>query len=158
MKLITLLIFTLIIGLFKNELRFGLPYNTTDFIQIKHEFGRSFHTIFGPSRYYYGTEIQLENNAEIYSMCKGVVVSTCDTCTRGYGKEISIKHNDRIVVRYYYLDTILSVLGDPVKKGQLIGISGSTGLTAINGLGLSLSIKDNRVNPEEFINLNIKDK
>ena len=156
MKLTGLLIFAFILTFFKNELRFSLPYNKTDFIQIQHEFGRSFHSILGPSRFYYGTAIQLENNAEIYSMCKGVVVSICDTCTRGYGKEISIQHNDSIVVQYYHLDTICSGLGDPVKKGQLIGISGSTGLTTINGLGISLSIQDNRVNPEEFINLNTK--
>lgn len=158
MKLTSFVIIVVILALFKNELRFSLPYKTIDFIEVKHEFGRSFNSILGPSRFYTGTEIQLEKNAEIYSMYTGTVLSTCDTCTKNYGKEVSIKHNDSIVVKYYFLNSVMIELGDKVKKGQLIGIAGSTGLTTVNGLGISFSINNRKVNPEEYINLNTKSK
>lgn len=54
----------------------------------------------------------------------------------GFGKRILIKHNDNLEINYYHLSNVTVKEGNIVHKGQEIGVSGSTGLTTINGWDL----------------------
>jgi len=49
----------------------------------------------------------------------------CATC--GYGQEVRIDHGNGITTRYAHFSKILVRVGQTVRRGQVIGISGNTG-------------------------------
>ena len=69
------------------------------------------------------------------------------------GNWIKIKHNSKYSSRYCHLThgTIKLKVGDKVKKGQVLGVMGLSGVT--NGVHVHFEIYENgtRVNPEPFI-------
>jgi len=137
---------------FNPEKEYSLPYKTDDFVSIAKHYGSGYNVIIGQTKFNKGVDIELKAEAEIYAMHDGGVVSLCDTCNRGLGKHIMISENDSLKINYYHLSKIIVSKGDKVKRGQLIGISGSSGLTTVNGVGITVTVNEEVVNPEELIN------
>ncbi len=94
---------------------------------------------------------QLTNDAKIYAMEDGVITSTCDTCYRGLGNVVAIRHKDGINISYCHLSEVKTAVGSAVKKGGIIGTSGKSGLIVENGLGIRLTINDSLINPMEIL-------
>jgi murein DD-endopeptidase MepM/ murein hydrolase activator NlpD len=73
-----------------------------------------------------GIDIANRTGTPIYAADDGyVVLSGRDTW--GYGNQVVIDHGNGFKTRYAHLNTILVKAGDTVKKGQKIGLMGSTG-------------------------------
>lgn len=69
-----------------------------------------------------------EGIAYIYDKCNvNKLQSELDNCFDGFGNTVKILHKDNIVSLYAHLSKILVKNGEYIKKGQLIGIEGSTG-------------------------------
>ncbi|MEI7669176.1 MAG: peptidoglycan DD-metalloendopeptidase family protein [Pseudomonadota bacterium] len=69
-----------------------------------------------------------------------------------YGNMVDIEHKFGIVTRYAHLSRISVHEGDKVKKGQVIGIQGSTGRSTGEHLHYEVRIEDHPVNPVKFLN------
>ena len=72
-----------------------------------------------------GIDIAGRLNDPVYATADGVVVSTGSDSTSG--NNIILEHTARLRTRYMHLNKFLVAKGDSVKKGQLIGLMGSTG-------------------------------
>ncbi len=134
----------------KND--YQLPYDQEDFIRTSQDFGYRFRLgVYGPKKFNKGIVIGLKKGAGIYAIEDGVVLSLCDTCRRGNGKSVVIKHNDSISATYYHLSEVSTYIGEHVDKGERIGTSGSTGFVIGNVLGVMVELNDSIVNPRKIL-------
>lgn len=76
--------------------------------------------------------------ARDYKLVDGV--STTFYAPTGFGNYIEILHSNGFVSQYAHLSKINVKLGDPVKRGSVIGVMGSTG-SASTGLHLHFAMK-----------------
>lgn len=74
----------------------------------------------------------------------------------GYGKVIVLEHMHRYSTRYAHLSKIKVASGDTVKRGQLIGHTGNTGVSTGPHLHYEVWHKSKTVNPYYFISKNKK--
>ena len=70
----------------------------------------------------------------------------------GYGKYIEIEHAFNFASRYAHLYKVLVSKGQDVKKGQTIGIMGSTGTATGDHLHYEIKYNGRAVNPMPYIN------
>lgn len=68
-----------------------------------------------------------------------------------YGNAVDVEHGFGIVTRYAHLSKIIAKEGDRVKKGQIIGLEGSTGRSTGAHLHYEVRIDDHPVNPQKFL-------
>ena len=83
-------------------------------------------------KYHNGVDIGKYLGAEILAAESGVVVSMGNQdnyCYRGaYGKFIVVKHNNGLTTLYAHLSKQIVTVGQEVKRGEVIGYMGKTGL------------------------------
>jgi murein DD-endopeptidase MepM/ murein hydrolase activator NlpD len=96
-----------------------------------------------------GIDLKAPEGTEIYAINNGKVVF--EKNLTNYGKTIVIDHGLGIFSLYLHMDKFDVEQGQDVKKGDVIGLSGSTGYAA--GPHLHFSIRDNgsRIDPLVFI-------
>jgi len=148
-----LILFTIYAFNIARESEYAPPFDEQDFIKIQRDFGYKILPVFGPKRFNKGIVFQLKKDAKILSIQDGVVLNVCDTCERGYGNRVEIKHNDSISVTYYHLGEINKSSGQNVTKGEVLGLSGNSGLTVVNGLGFMVKLNDSIINPKRILSI-----
>lgn len=88
-------------------------------------YGRRTDPFTGGADWHQGVDFAAKENSEIVAVASGVVTWAEDRYQ--YGKLIEINHGNGFVTRYAHCKSILVKSGDIVKKGQTIGLVGSTG-------------------------------
>ncbi|NDI34724.1 M23 family metallopeptidase [Chengkuizengella sediminis] len=100
----------------------------------------SFHT---------GLDIGAYYNDPVYAAADGTISYT--GYDRIYGNQITINHSNGVITRYMHLNKILLQSGQQVKKGQKIGLVGSTGRSTGPHLHYEIVKNGERQNPLDFI-------
>jgi murein DD-endopeptidase MepM/ murein hydrolase activator NlpD len=72
----------------------------------------------------------------------------------GYGNLVELEHGKGIQTRYGHLSSILVGPGKRIKRGDLIGLMGSTGRSTGNHLHYEVRIDGRAVNPTPFLQTN----
>ena len=88
-------------------------------------FGRRTDPFTGGADWHPGVDFAAKENSEIVAVASGVVTWANDRYQ--YGKMVEINHGNGFVTRYAHAKSLLVKAGDIVKKGQAIGLVGSTG-------------------------------
>ena len=90
---------------------------------------RRFHPILKRRRPHYGTDFAAPRGRPIMSVADGVVEKV--SRSRGNGKFVKIKHDERRATQYLHMSKHVKGMkvGDRVTQGQTIGYVGSTGLS-----------------------------
>lgn len=96
-----------------------------------------------------GIDFSLPSNAQIVSTADGVVKSVIRT--RTYGLMIEIQHNKRVTTRYAHLNRANVKVGDKVCRGEVIGVSGSTGRSTGPHLHYEVRVDKKPVDPKKFL-------
>lgn len=68
----------------------------------------------------------------------------------GYGNFVEVQHSNGYTSRYGHLSKIQVITGQKVKKGQAIGIEGSTGLSTGSHLHFEILKNGININPLEY--------
>ncbi len=98
-----------------------------------------------------GTDYRAKEGTEVLAVNRGVV--RINKTFRNHGKTIVIDHGMGVMSFYLHMSKIKVKVGDVVKQGQIIGLSGQTGYTLGAHLHFSLRINNIAIDPEKFFEL-----
>lgn len=104
----------------------------------------------GASTYHKGQDWAVPTGTSVYASCGGTVVKA--GWGSGYGYVVYIDHEDGRQTRYAHLSKVLVKVGQKVKQGEKIALSGNTGITSGPHLHFELLINGRQVNPLKYIN------
>jgi murein DD-endopeptidase MepM/ murein hydrolase activator NlpD len=99
-----------------------------------------------------GVDIPGPIGTPIYATADGVVGRS--GWVSGYGKLVELEHGRGIQTRYGHMSSISVPAGTRVKRGQLIGLMGSTGRSTGSHLHYEVRIDGRAVNPLPFLRSN----
>jgi murein DD-endopeptidase MepM/ murein hydrolase activator NlpD len=102
-------------------------------------------------RMHEGVDFSLSRGSSIYSSAFGKVVNVERSST--YGLFIDVEHNGRLVTRYAHLSRALVTPGQPVSRGQVIGLAGSSGRSTGPHLHFEVLVDGKQRNPSRFLAL-----
>ena len=101
-------------------------------------------------QFHHAIDFAAKEGTNIVAPAAGVVVEA-QMYDKGMGNIILIKHNDVYSTYYAHLKSISVKPGDVLKKGQIIGQIGSTGISTGPHLHYEVYKNGERVNPEDYL-------
>ncbi len=111
-------------------------------------FGYRIHPILRTKRMHEGVDFSAPRGTKVYATADGVVRNT--KYSGGYGRQILIDHGHGYKTRYAHLNKSLVRRGQKVKRGDLIGHVGSTGLSTSPHLHYEVLKNGSPVNPINY--------
>ncbi len=117
-------------------------------------FGYRNHPVSGFSKFHEGLDFACPVGTPIYASGNGVV-EIAESGESGYGICLNLNHNNGYHTKYAHLSKISVRNGQQVKRGQLIGLSGNTGLSTGPHLHYEVSFKDVKTDPIDFIYMDL---
>ncbi|MCS6968484.1 MAG: M23 family metallopeptidase [Bernardetiaceae bacterium] len=106
------------------------------------------HPIYKIRKFHTGCDFAAPIGTPVYATGNGVVrMADYDG---GYGKCIEIDHGDGYVTKYAHLSAYTVKVGQRVKRGQMIGRVGSTGVSISPHLHYEVIIRGQKVNPVHY--------
>ncbi|CAM1340303.1 peptidoglycan DD-metalloendopeptidase family protein [Tenacibaculum amylolyticum] len=126
------------------------PIKNVSKVDITAKYGPAKHPILKTMRHHNGIDFRAANGTPIVATADGVIANV--SFEKNWGNLIIIKHTNGYETLYAHLSKFNCKKNQTVKKGEIIGYSGSTGL--VTGPHLHYAIKHNNeyVNPIDFIN------
>jgi murein DD-endopeptidase MepM/ murein hydrolase activator NlpD len=126
--------------------RMGWPSGATTLTSY---FGYRVHPIFGTRKLHSGVDIGAPAGTPIYAAADGIVVTA--GWTGGYGKAVIIDHGNGIATLYGHSSALYVSPGQPVKRGQLIAATGSTGFSTGPHLHFEVRVNGTPVDPLAYL-------
>jgi len=120
----------------------GLPVHG----RLTSGFGSRFHPILGYHRFHAGMDLAAAAGTPIVAAADGKVVSA--GWAGGYGRAVAIVHASGIETKYGHMSRIAAFAGEMVRRGQVIGYVGSTGLSTGPHLHFEVLKNGRPVNPQ----------
>lgn len=111
-------------------------------------FGTRMHPIYKTLRTHTGIDLVAPTGTKIYATGDGVVTSA--KFERGYGKAIVINHGYQYQSMYAHCSEILVHQGQKVKRGEVIGLVGNTGVSTGSHLHYEIIKGGQKVNPINY--------
>ncbi len=121
-----------------------------EFKKITSRYGLRTHPIYMKKEFHPGVDLRAKMNTPIKAVADGVVSYAGFHKRSGFGKLVVIRHNFAFSTNYGHLKKYIVKTGEIVKKGQLIGYTGNSGIS--NGPHLHYEVRfiSNSLNPEPF--------
>lgn len=110
-------------------------------------YGWRTHPIYKDKRFHHGVDLRAAMKTEIYAIADGKIISVKNDS--GYGLSIKVDHGGGVVSFYAHLSAWKVNLGDTVAAGQVIALSGSTGLSTGPHLHFGVYVDGIAVDPLE---------
>jgi len=123
---------------------------------ITSKFGYRIHPTLNRREFHRGTDMRAKMNTPVYATADGIVEWAGYHKSSGYGKLIILQHNYGFRTYFGHLNKIVIKSSRFVKKGDLIGYTGNSGMS--NGPHLHYEVRfiSRSVNPYWFIKWNVK--
>jgi len=103
----------------------------------------------GDSELHLGLDISALYNAQIHSPADGVVLYSQRKAA--YGNLVIIDHGNGLTTRFGHLSRSLVKVGQKVKRGDVLGLVGTTGHTTAPHLHYEVRMNDRPVNPRTYL-------
>lgn len=134
----------------KNILRNTATSDEEEFIwPVENAFKISSVLGFRYGKFHPGLDIPVYAEKPVLAAMEGLVIFS--GYSDGYGRTIILEHRNNFSTRYAHNYANLVKKGDFVKKGQIIGLSGSTGNSTGNHVHLEIRCKDIPMDPLDFL-------
>jgi murein DD-endopeptidase MepM/ murein hydrolase activator NlpD len=117
--------------------------------QVTAGFGQRMDPFSGEGAFHSGVDISAPYGTRVEAAADGIVFQAGPES--GYGNEILIDHGFGMTTKYGHLSRIYVVVGQEVKRGQVIGAVGMTGKTTGPHLHYEVIIHDTPVNPTKYL-------
>jgi murein DD-endopeptidase MepM/ murein hydrolase activator NlpD len=112
-------------------------------------FGSRLDPFTGEDAFHQGLDISTRRDEPVLATAAGVVVKS--GLSGDYGKSVEIAHRTGYRTIYGHLDTVLVKEGQQVRRGDRVGLAGSTGRSTGTHLHYEVRRGDRAVNPLEYI-------
>ncbi|MCM1056875.1 MAG: M23 family metallopeptidase [Firmicutes bacterium] len=112
-------------------------------------FGRRTAPKKGASTNHKGVDLATPTGTPVYASCGGTVTKA--GWGSGYGYVVYIDHEGGRQTRYGHLSKVLVSVGQKVKQGDRIALSGNTGVSTAPHLHFELRINGTPVDPEKYV-------
>jgi murein DD-endopeptidase MepM/ murein hydrolase activator NlpD len=117
--------------------------------QITAGFGQRMDPFSGEGAFHAGIDIAAPAGTQVEAAADGILFHAGPDGS--YGNEILIDHGYGIMTKYGHLSATFGVVGQEVKRGQVIGTVGMTGRTTGPHLHYEVLIHATRVNPAKYL-------
>ncbi len=111
--------------------------------------GYRIHPIYKIRKFHYGIDFTASTGTEIYATGDGVVESI-ESSQRGYGNSVVINHGYGVKTLYGHMVRFNVKQGQKVKRGEVIGFVGNTGLSTAPHLHYEVLHNGEKVNPINY--------
>ena len=111
-----------------------------------------YHPILKKMRPHYGLDVAAPTGTPIYASASGVVLKS--DRNKGSGNRVFLLHKIGLETRYLHLNKSYVKYGQIVKKGDIIGEVGATGLATGPHLHWEVRVNGNPVDPVKALSLN----
>lgn len=125
------------------------PISNKDLTRVASPFGVRIHPFYKVLKMHSGMDFTAPIGTEVYATGDGVIVGV-DHSKRGYGNTIIIDHGYGYKTLYAHLSEILVRPGKKVRRGEVIGLVGSTGMSLAPHLHYEVRKQDDPINPINF--------
>lgn len=127
-----------------------MPINKKDLSHaVTSGFGWRTHPIYKTQEFHPGMDFTAVQGTPIYSTGDGVV-ERADNMAQGYGNHVVINHGFGYQTLYGHMSKIGCKVGQKVKRGQLIGYVGSTGLSTAPHVHYEVIKNGDKTNPINY--------
>jgi murein DD-endopeptidase MepM/ murein hydrolase activator NlpD len=127
--------------------KLGMPLRVE--YRLSSPFGYRTHPITGKKKLHAGMDMAAPKGTPVYAAETGVVIVA--QSWSGYGNCIIIDHGGGLWTLYGHLSVILVKNGETVKRGNKIGLVGSTGQSTGNHLHFEVRKNSEPVNPAPYL-------
>lgn len=125
------------------------PVSNKDLTRTASGYGWRTDPIYGTKKMHWGIDFTAEKGTDVYATGDGVV-EVVEVNSWGYGREIVINHGFGYKTRYAHLSEFLVKQGDQVKRGDRIGLVGSTGKSTGPHLHYEVEKNGQKVSPVDY--------
>lgn len=101
--------------------------------------------------YHNGLDIAVAENTQAVAVKSGIVTEIRNSET--LGKVLKYETEDGYTVMYAHLNDVLVKKGENIKQGQIVAMTGNTGLSTGPHIHYSVWKGDMLINPMQFVNL-----
>ncbi|MBK6834744.1 MAG: M23 family metallopeptidase [Bacteroidetes bacterium] len=126
-----------------------MPINNKFLRHAPSGFGWRTHPIYKSSEFHPGMDFASPEGTPIYATGDGVV-ERADNTAQGYGNHVVLNHGYGYQTLYGHMSKIATTIGKKVKRGELIGYVGSTGLSTAPHVHYEVVKNGEKVNPINF--------
>ncbi len=126
-----------------------MPLNNKNLKHAPSGYGWRTHPIYKTQEFHPGMDFTAEQGTPIYATGDGVV-EIADANAQGYGNHVVINHGFGYQTLYGHMSKIATTPGKKVKRGDLIGYVGSTGLSTGPHVHYEVIKNGEKVNPINF--------
>lgn len=112
-------------------------------------YGTRVHPIAGEPRFHAGVDLEAPRRHRVYAASDGTV--SFAGWNGAHGRQIELLHDPHWATRYSHLDRLLVEAGARVKKGDVIGLVGETGLATGPHVHFELRRDGDALDPELFL-------
>ncbi|MCK5136158.1 MAG: M23 family metallopeptidase [Bacteroidales bacterium] len=130
------------------------PIENRDLTLIASGFGHRIHPIYKIRKMHTGIDFSAPVGTPVYATADGVV-ETAVRSGRGLGNRIQIDHGYGYKTLYAYMDELNVRSGQRVKRGDVIGTVGDTGLSVAPHLHYEVHLNGEPVNPINYFFLEL---
>ncbi|MGR5238324.1 M23 family metallopeptidase [Vibrio alfacsensis] len=136
-----------------NQIPSGSPVPNA---RLSSAYGKRIHPITKVSKLHRGLDFAVNTGTKIYAPADGVVEVTRRS-NKGSGNFLRLQHSFGFSSSYSHLKGFKVKSGQFVKKGQLIALSGNSGLSSGPHLHYELRFVGRALNPRSFVDWNLND-
>jgi murein DD-endopeptidase MepM/ murein hydrolase activator NlpD len=133
------------------------PVSMKDLTRFGSSFGTRYHPILKVVRPHEGIDLTAPKGTPIYATADGKVVQA-GFRAGGFGKKILIDHGFGYRTLYGHCDEVMVTPGQMVKRGEVIGEVGSTGLSKSSHLHYEVHVNGRPVDPVNYYASDLSDK
>ena len=118
--------------------------------KINSGFGRRMHPIYKRKIFHTGIDLKAPTGTAVLATADGIVLKAGKDGKHGI--RIILQHDDEFKTMYSHLSAVKIKVGATIKKGNVIGLVGSTGVSTAPHLHYEVIKDGKKVDPEEYFN------
>jgi len=126
-----------------------MPVSNEDLTRTASGYGWRIHPIYKIKKFHEGMDFTASTGTEVYATGDGIV-ETVKQSYRGYGKRVVIDHGFGYKTRYAHLADFNVRKKQKVKRGDVIGYVGNTGLSTAPHLHYEVEKGGEKINPVHY--------